>query len=81
MYRAMEKIKRRENIFEQLMRRKTKHILNKEPDKTMTNVKYKKEKKNRRMISMELLFIRITILRDFMENVLFVILFLLNFQP
>ena len=45
MYRAMEKIKKRENIFEQLIRRKTKNILNKEPDKTMTNVKYKKEKK------------------------------------
>ena len=80
MYRAMEKIKKWENIFEQLIRRKTKNILNKEPDKTMTNVKYKKEKK-RRTISVEVLFIRITILRDFMENVLFVVLFLLNFQP
>ena len=30
---------------------------------------------------MEVLFTRITILRDFMENVLFLVFFLLNFQP
>ena len=46
----MEKIKKRENIFEQLIRRKTKNILNKEPEKAMTNVKYKKEKKGERFL-------------------------------
>ena len=44
---TMKEIKKQENIFEKIIQRKTENILKKETDKTMINVKNKKEKKFR----------------------------------